>query len=76
MGFGIVGIDFQGLLILGHRLVHLPLLEESIAKVVVAHPAVRILGQRIGPERLLALISPSPLPTQHPENQQQSGTEA
>ena len=36
VGFGIVGVDFQGLLVLGHRLVHLPLLKENIAKVIVA----------------------------------------
>ena len=55
LGFGIVGVNFQGLLKLGHRLVHLPLLYESLSKVVVAQPAVWILRQRIGPERFLAL---------------------
>src|SRR5580704_1352864 len=74
VGFRIVGVDFQGLLILGNSLVQLSLLKESRAKAVVAHPAIRILGQRIGPECLLAFINASPLPTRHPDDQQQSST--
>ena len=76
MGFGIVGVDFQGSLVLGDRLVHLPLLKRTLPRLLWPYPAIRILGQRIGPECLLAFINPGPLPTHHPEDQQQSGTKA
>ena len=42
MGFGIVGVDFQSLLVLDHRLLHPSLLEKSIAKVIVGLGKVRI----------------------------------
>src|SRR5260370_42181093 len=71
-----VGIRIWGSLILklGNGLVQFSLLKERIAEVVVAQPAIRILGQRIGPECIFAFINPSPLPTRHPEDQQQSST--
>ena len=52
MGIRVVGMDLQGPLILGDRFVHLALLEQRVAKVVVANEIVRRAGECVSPQRL------------------------
>ena len=58
MGVRIVGVDFQGLLEVLNGIVWLPFLEKNESEVIVAHPTIRVLGQRVAPECLVALINP------------------
>ena len=56
MGFRVVGFDLQRLLVMGDRFVHIALLEQSVAEVVVGNEVVGRAGERVSPQRFA--ISP------------------
>ena len=51
VGFRVVRVDFQRLLVMSHRFVHPALLEQNVAEVVVGNIIVRRAGERVSPQR-------------------------
>ena len=75
MGLGVVGLDFQGLAVMGDGLVDLSAAGQSQAEVVVGHPTIGIPVDRRPIERLDVGIHPALPPTQHGQHgQQQPGS--
>src|SRR5271165_770242 len=72
LGVHIVRVELQGFSKLLNRFVRLPILEQSEPEIVVTHPRIRVLGQRVAPECLVAIENRGPLPTCHPQNYEQS----
>ena len=75
MHLGIIGKDRQGTPVSRLRQVVFPLFQVDDPKIIVGHPTVGILLQRIGPKRLLVGVREGPLPADRAKHEEERCTE-